>query len=237
VCLPTSLSVLVRGGLGGRAGGRRSRLVLVRSAFLGVANVFALVRLLPVSDRDKDVEIPALRHQLALLQRQLAQLGQQRVRFEPADRALLAALLHQLSRPALRGLPLPVRPDTVLRWQRDLQRRHHAAMSRPRGRPRTVCSVRVLVRLARENPGWGHRRIHGELLMLRVKLAPSTVWEILRTTGIDPAPARSATTWAGSCARNLTPCWPRTSSRPCLQRHTDARMNSIMGTVGPDLPP
>jgi putative transposase len=94
---------------------------------------------------------------------------------------------------------LLVRPDTVLRWQRDLQRRRHAAISRPhrRGRPRAVRSVRVLVlRLARENPGWGYRRIHGELLVLGVKVAPSTVWEILRTAGIDPAPARSATTWA-----------------------------------------
>jgi transposase InsO family protein len=168
-------------------------------AFVGVANVFALVRLLPGSDHDKDVEILVLRHQLAVLQRQLAQLGQQRVRFEPADRVLLAALLRQLPRPTLRGLPLLVRPDTVLRWQRDLLRRRHAAISRPRrrGRPCTVHSVRVLVlRLARENPGWGYRRIHGELLVLGVKVAPSTVWEILRAAGIDPAPARSATTWA-----------------------------------------
>jgi transposase InsO family protein len=62
---------------------------------------------------------------------------------------------------------------------------------------RTVRSIRVLVlRLARENSGWGYRRIHGELLVLGVKVAPSTVWEILRAAGIDPAPARSATTWA-----------------------------------------
>jgi transposase InsO family protein len=143
-------------------------------------------------------EILALRHQLAVLRRQL---GEQPVRFERADRALLAALLHSLDRGRLRGLPLPVRPDTVLRWHRDLLRRRQAAVSRPRrrGRPPTLRSIRMLVvRLARENPTRGYRRLHGELLVLGVKVAPSTVWEILRTAGIDPAPARStsATTWA-----------------------------------------
>jgi transposase InsO family protein len=110
----------------------------------------------------------------------------------------LAALLHRLPRPTLRRLRLLVRPDTVLRWHRDLIARHHAAQSRPKrpGRPRTVRSIRVLVlRLARENPRWGYRRLHGELLVLGVKVAPSTVWEILQEAGIDPAPDRSATTW------------------------------------------
>jgi putative transposase len=71
--------------------------------------------------------------------------------------------------------------------------------SRPRrpGRPRTVRSIRVLVlRLARENPCWGYRRIHGELLVLGIKIAASTVWEILQQAGIDPAPERTSTTWA-----------------------------------------
>ncbi len=99
----------------------------------------------------------------------------------------------------LKGLRLLVRPDTVLRWHRDLIGRRHAAASRPKrpGRPRTLQSIRVLVlRLARENPSWGYRRLHGELLVLGVKVAPSTVWEILREAGIDPAPARSSSTWA-----------------------------------------
>jgi hypothetical protein len=61
-----------------------------------------------------------------------------------------------------------------------------------------VRSIRVLVlRLVRENPGWGYRRVHGELLMPGVKVAASTVWEILRDAGIDPAPERSSATWAG----------------------------------------
>jgi putative transposase len=170
--------------------------VLLRLAYLGVTNVFALLRLLPMSSRDKDAEILVLRHQLSVLQRQLSP---DRVRFTPGDRALLAALLHRLPRDVLKRLHLVVRPDTVLRWHRDVVARRHARRSRPRhpGRPRTVRSIRVLVlRLVRENPGWGYRRVHGELLVLGVKVAASTVWEILHDAGIDPAPERSSTTWA-----------------------------------------
>ena len=129
--------------------------MLLRLAYLGMTNVFALLRLLPVSSRDKDVEILALRHQLSVLQRQL---GPDRVRFTLADRALLAALLHRLPRDVLKRLHLVVRPDTVLRWQRDMVARRHARRSRPR-RPVLV------LRLVRENPGWGYRRVHGELLV------------------------------------------------------------------------
>jgi transposase len=92
-----------------------------------------------------------------------------------------------------------VRPDTILRWHRDLLARRHAALSRPRrrGRPRTLRSIRLLVlRLARENGSWGYRRVHGELLTLGIKVAASTVWEILHEAGVDPAPDRTATTWA-----------------------------------------
>ncbi|WP_406045884.1 transcriptional regulator [Micromonospora sp. NBC_00898] len=170
--------------------------MLLRLAYRGVTNALALLRLLPRSDRDKDTEILALRHQITVLQRHL---GPQKIRFEPADRALLAALLQPLPRSSLRGLRLLVRPDTIMRWHRDLVARRHAAVPRPkrRGRPRTLRSIRTLIlRLARENSGWGYRRLHGELLTLRVKVAPSTVWEILRESGIDPAPDRAATTWA-----------------------------------------
>jgi putative transposase len=88
--------------------------VLLRLAYLGVTNAFALLRLLSVGDHDKDIEILALRHQITVLQRQL---GNQKPRFEPAERALLAALLHRLPRPVLRELRLLVRPRTILRWQ------------------------------------------------------------------------------------------------------------------------
>ncbi|MBP2329378.1 transposase InsO family protein [Kibdelosporangium banguiense] len=149
-----------------------------------------------MSDWDKDIEILALRHQIAVLQRQL---GDTRMRFNPADRALLTALLHPLPRQILHRLRLLARPDTILRWHRDLIRRRHARMSRPKrpGRPRTIRSVRVLVlRLAKENPSWGYRRIHGELLVLGVKVAASTVWQILTDAGTDPAPQRASSTWA-----------------------------------------
>lgn len=86
--------------------------VLCRLAYLSVTNTFAVLRLLPMSDRDKDVEILALRHQLAVLQRHL---GQRTVTFTPADRAFLAALLHPVPRQVLRRLQLLLRPDTILR--------------------------------------------------------------------------------------------------------------------------
>jgi hypothetical protein len=82
--------------------------VLPRLAYLGLTNTFAMVRLLPMSNRDKDLEMLALRHQIAVLQRQL---GDTRVRFNPADRALLAALLHRLPRQILHRLRLLVRPS------------------------------------------------------------------------------------------------------------------------------
>jgi hypothetical protein len=153
--------------------------MLLRLAYLGMVNVFALLRLLPTSSRDKDAEILALRHQLSVLQRQP---GPGRVRFTPAYRAMLAALLHQLPRDVLKRLHLAVRPDTVLRWHRNMIARRHARRPRPRhpGRPRTVRSIRALVlRLVRDNHGWGYRRVHGELLVLGIKVAASAVWEIL----------------------------------------------------------
>ncbi|GAA2842633.1 hypothetical protein [Nonomuraea rubra] len=171
--------------------------MLLRLAYLAVTNAFAALRLLPMGDRDKDVEILVLRHQITVLERQLG--ADTKVRFAPEDRAYLAALLTSLPHEVLRQLRLLIRPDTVLRWHRDLMRRRHARICRPkrRGRPPTVRSIRTLVlRLVRENPGWGYRRVHGELAMLGIKVAPSTVWEILKQAGLDPARERASTTWA-----------------------------------------
>jgi transposase InsO family protein len=168
--------------------------VLLRLPYLALTSVFTFIRLLPMSDVDKNVEILALRHQLAILQRQI-----DKPRLTQPDRAFLAALLHRLPRPKLRQLYLIVSPDTVLRWHRDLLRRHHANVSRPKraGRPPTVRSIQALVlRLAKENPGWEYRRIHGELAALGIKVAPSTVWEILKGADIEPMPHRDRHTWA-----------------------------------------
>jgi hypothetical protein len=120
-----------------------------------------MLRLLPISDRAKYAEILALRHQLAVLERQL---HGQKVQFAPADRAFLAALLHRLPRDVLRRIRLLVRPETVLRWHRHLLAQRHAVISRPKrtGRPPTVRSIRVLVlRLARENSTWGYKDPRG----------------------------------------------------------------------------
>jgi putative transposase len=92
---------------------------------------------------------------------------------------------------------LPVTPATILRWHRDLVARKWDYTSRRRpGRPSTGTSVKALiVRMARENPAWGHRRIQGELARLGYAIAASTVWEILHAEGIDPAPRRAGPTW------------------------------------------
>lgn len=114
-------------------------LVLMRLAYLAVTNAFAALRLLPMSDCDKDVEILVLRHQLTILQRQL---GRSRLVFTGADRAFLAALLAPLPRAVLHRLQLLVRPDTVLRWHRDLIRGRHARPADPSERVGHVRCVR-----------------------------------------------------------------------------------------------
>jgi hypothetical protein len=100
--------------------------VLLRLAYLTMTTTFSFLRLLPRTDRDKEIEILVLRHQLMVLQRQAAKPV-----FTPADRLLLAGLLHRLPTDKLRHLMLLVRPDTILRWHRDLLRRRHAAVSAP----------------------------------------------------------------------------------------------------------
>lgn len=98
--------------------------VLLRLSYLAMSGMFTVIRLLPVSGTEKDIEILALRHQLAVLQRQI-----DRPRFSDTDRAFLAALLHRLPRVRLRRLPLIVSPDAVLRWHPDLIRHRHATLS------------------------------------------------------------------------------------------------------------
>ena len=113
-----------------------------------------------------------------------------------ADRAVLAALARLLPGSRLRRLRLIVSPRTLLRWPADLVRRHQTYPRRTPGRPRAGRTIRALVlEMARDNPGWGYRRIHGELAGLGYTLALSTVRQILKDAGIDPAPARSGQAW------------------------------------------
>lgn len=168
--------------------------------------VYLVVRYLPgwhrLSHRDgrsKDVEILILRHQLAVAQRRAPGRELQR-NLTWADRAWLALLAGLISKEHLERLRLIVTPGTLLRWHRDLVRRSWARRSKHKraGRPPTHRRIRSLVlRLAKENSTWGYRRIHGELAALGIRVAPSTVWEILLRAGIEPAPRRdSGPSWA-----------------------------------------
>jgi putative transposase len=160
----------------------------IRFTYLVVLRVFGWLALLARSDRAKDTEILILRHQVAVLQRQV-----KTPRLSWADRAVLAALARLLPCGQLR---LIVSPRTLLRWHACLIQWHWTYPRRAPGRPGTAKPVRALIlEMARENPGWGYRRIHGELAGLGYKLAPSTVWQVLKDAGVDPAPRRSGQTW------------------------------------------
>jgi putative transposase len=157
------------------------------------------------SDRAKDVEILVLRHQIAVLRRQVRRLD-----LEPADRAVLAALSRLL--PRQHWSTFFVTPATLLRWHRDLlARRWTYPRSKP-GRPPVRAEIRALVlRLAQENPTWGHRRVQGELVGLGYKVAASTVWAILTKAGIDPAPAGRLRPGPSFSPRRPTASSPATS--------------------------
>ncbi|MDT4994585.1 MAG: putative transposase [Actinoplanes sp.] len=157
--------------------------------YLLLRRVLQMLTQLVRDDGAKDVEILVLRHQVAVLRRQV-----QRPKLEPADRIVLAALSRLL--PRSRWPIFLVTPATLLRWHRQLIARHWTYPHARPGRPPVAAQVRDLVlRLAAENTTWGHRRIHGELVGLGYHVASSTVWKILRQAGVDPAPQRAGPTW------------------------------------------
>jgi transposase len=153
-----------------------------------VLRLFGWLALLARSHRAKDTEILILRHQVAVLQRQV-----KAPHLSWVDRVIMTALARLLPRSQLR---LIISPRTLLRWHAALVRRHWTYPRRAPGRPGTAKPVRALaLEMARDNPSWGYRRIHGELTGLGYKLAPSTVWRILKDAGIAPAPRRSGQAW------------------------------------------
>ncbi len=152
--------------------------------------IIMLTRLAVRSGRSKDLEIVVLRHQFAVLRRQI-----NRPVINDADRTLLGAIAAALPRPRRTGWI--VTPDTLIRWHRRRMARRWTQPSRGPGRPPTSDEIRRLVlRLAAENPTWGYRGIHGELAGPGHRIASSTVCQILRSGGIDPAPERSEVTWS-----------------------------------------
>jgi hypothetical protein len=159
--------------------------MFLRFAYLAVLRVFGWLVLLARSDRAKDAEILILRHQVAVLQRQV-----KTQRLSWADRAVLAALARLPPRGQLRQLRLIISPRTLLRWHADLVRRRWAYPRRTPERPGTAPAIRALVlKMAHDNPGWGYRRIHGELAGLGYKIVTGTPSSPQRSTPCSPPSA------------------------------------------------
>jgi putative transposase len=165
--------------------------MLLKIARLLMRWSFGLAVLVCRGEQAKNAELLVLRHENAVLRRHAG-----RVRYEPPGRAWFTALAHCLPRRRWAEI-FPVTPAMLLAWHRRLgARKFDTSKQRKPRRPPTIRSIaRVAVRLAREDPLWGYRRIHGELTKLGVAVAPSTIYEILRAAGIDPAPRRADPTW------------------------------------------
>lgn len=196
--------------LGNRGWGSAAIAVMaLRLLYLILCQLLGWLALVACEQASKNAELLVLRHEVAVLRRQIA-----RPRLTWPDRAVLSALTRLL--PTQRRHHRFVTPQTLLRWHRQLVRGHWTKPHRPPGRPSVPTQLRQLIlRMAAENPTWGYRRIHGELARLGYKLAPSTVWLLLKRAGIDPAPHR-----AGRPGGSSFPSRPRGSWRATCSTST-----------------
>jgi putative transposase len=163
--------------------------VVVSIVYLVARRVLEVVVLRFRSRRFKELEIVVLRHELAILRRQVT-----RPELRPADRVFLAAASRILPRSGRRIFV--VTPQTLLRWHRRLVAKHWTYPHRPPGRPPidpNICEL--IVRLARENRRWGYRRIQGELAGLGITVSATTIRRVLHRASLGPAPTRAGPTW------------------------------------------
>ena len=165
--------------------------MIISVVYLLIRCLLGCLTVLTRQQVSKDAELLVLRHENTVLRRQIG-----RVRYEPGDRLWLSALSRLVPR-RRRGEVFMVTPATLLAWHRRLVARKWDYTGRRRpGRPSTAAAIRKLViRMATDNPAWGHRRVQGELVRLGHLIAASTVWQILQDAGIGPAPRRAGPTW------------------------------------------
>src|ERR1700722_19084256 len=164
---------------------------MISVGYLLARRLLGCLMVLPRREVSKEAELLVLRHENAVLRRQIS-----KVRYQPGDRLWLVALSRLIPRHRWSEV-FAVTPATLLAWHRRLVARHWDYTSRRRpGRPSTATAIRKLViRMATENPTWGHQRVQGELIKLGHRIAASTVWQILHDAGIGPAPRRTGPTW------------------------------------------
>src|SRR5919197_810605 len=149
----------------------------------------AVLRVLVRRGGERELEILVLRHQLAILRR-----GGKRPNYTTADRALLAAASRLL--PPERWSCFALSPQTLRRWHRALLEGNRRQRPRRLGRPPLAAETRSLImRLARENPRWGYMRIQGELKGLGISVSHTTIANVLRSSGLGPAPRRIGPSW------------------------------------------
>jgi putative transposase len=165
--------------------------VIFAVLYLLMRRLLGCLMVLARGEVSKDAELLVLRHENAVLRRQIG-----RVRYQPGDRLWLSALSRLIPRRQWAEV-FTVTPATLLAGHRRLVTRKWDDTSRRRpGRPSTPAAIaKLVIRVAADNPPWGHRRVQGELIRLGHRIAASTVWQITHDAGIGPAPRRTGPTW------------------------------------------